>query len=1069
MEEALHGNEAAVKTLISKAKTDPALRWDIWRNIGSFPSDNAPRLFKVVAEQELKDQGNLTRYIEHTAALSYHTKGKWQSLEALKAADPSTSFDLEQAFSIAKTDASLYPCIKRLLASVTSEDFAAFYQRTSDIQSLSIAFQAGIDVSECVSLGSLVSEDAATRFDAFTKLTYSHKMSRPVPIRTYTLLKAAAPALFCEPSPRVRNQLFGGMRYFLFRLIASTYALDRDHKAHELVIAAKEWLQWFAEWCRGLLTPGAPYRCQATCLQYIDLLLTIGLDPEVKGEPSPTKFPFSIPILTESFTIQLLNAVPSEFYDVRREAARLVSLKPRFVDVDNLIKHSLALMGGKRGREGDGAARVALLAWHTSGKDSNFLNQLISSTCDLATNLQFEEGLHGYFEALALLQKSGARLPADKLLKAIYSVWTGCEDVLCNGAPEGNAPRAQQAWQDTLSFSWRAVKESASLAAELVPFLDYDVCKELGTKIVQQITHIRHRGAFASLTPTLEAVCIKLGPELSLQWLNTELKRVREERMLVTRRSAGLPLLVTSILSTAPQYLNEVFDELFKMASAPVTDPGALELPQVHAFNCIRAIILDGRLDHPAEHVSRALELAFGTFENPAWVLRNCAVMLFATTHQRLFGVRPKQQYPAPVFFSRYPRVLQLLLDHFKRANGDTVESVYPGLAILLRLEPGNEKNAGLREIEQLTLPLLSSRIWKVRELTARVIGRISSSPDTVDRLVDGLSLRNQNRLHGHALALKELNWKPDRDLTHLIINNACFETRISLIQLQPGRKEPRPLQNGLNPCRAVFESFQAHDSLDETIFDDPDVDRWSPVYESESSKIPDEKWTGILERAKGPGLQVKGLAHVDSEAASKFTTNNYARSVQEFAIQRAPNIEKVQELASSEQPVSSRISAVKALRKVDTDTEKWILFNLLSDDDENVRAQAAVVASRVLEFPAVASPRYCEIKLVTRISPSYIGKQLAKALVQRKPDVDDTTDLFEVEKENMYRDLSYWTLLGSHATIESEPENFGSIKQSLSKLDFEAPFGPSAQESMIVLKAQIAAIDQSMKNYKNC
>lgn len=1068
MEAALQGNEAAVKKLLSQTESNSDLRWEIWKNVGKFPSDNAPRMFKRLVEEELKDRGSLDRFLKFTATRSNQDEGKWQSLEALSAVDKSVKADLRQAFFVAKTDAKLSPYVKRfLLTSVTPEDFSTFYQETPDPQSLNLAFQAGIDVSDCVSLESLVSENPSSRFDAFRMLTYSQKMSRPVSKRIYSLIKKASPALFCEPSPRVRNQLYSAMRHFLFRLVSSTYALHRDNTNHDLVDAAREWLDWFAAWCRSLLLPGAPYRCQATCIQYIDLLLSFGLDPEVKGEPLPTKFPFSVPILTRGFSIQLLNAVPSEFYDIRREAARLVAANPRFIDISSLLRHSLALMSGKRGREGDGAARVALLAWQTSGKSQLFVDQLVSDTCNLAGNPQFENGIHGYFEALALLQNSGAQLPKNKLLNAIYDVWGACEDVLCNGAPEGNAPRAQQAWQETLSFSWRAVKESAMLAAELVPEISDDVTKELGVKVVQQITRIRHRGAFASLTPTLEAVCRRLGPDVSLQWLNMELTRIREERMLVTRRSAGLPLLVTSILSSAPQHLDDVFEELITMALTPVTDPDALELPQVHAFNCIRAIILDGRLEHPADHVTRALELAFGTFESPAWVLRNCAVMLFATIHQRLFGVRPRQQYSAPVFFSRYPKVRQLLLKYFEQASGDSVEKVYPGLAILLRLDPGDENYVGLREIEQLILPLLSSRIWKIRELTARVLGRISSSSETISQLVKGLSLRNQNKLHGHSLALRELKWVPDCDLTSLIENNPCFETRISLIQLQPGRKVPCPDQHELNSSRAVFESYQAQDSFDEKILDCTEVDRWSAVYQAEPPNISGAAWARILASAKAPELQVKCLAHVDRNIAKQFTSERYARSVRERAIQRAPDIRTIQNFAKADQPVTSRISAVRALQKVDSDQDKWILFQMLSDDDENVRSVAAAVASRALRFSSVASSRYCEVCLIDRISPSYVGGELIRALSQAIPDIDSTSDLFEVEKENMYRDMGYWELLGSRASLEAPPPNFQMLKHKLSRLDFEIPFGPSAQESTVTLRAQVTAVEQGLEKFR--
>jgi hypothetical protein len=87
------------------------------------------------------------------------------------------------------------------------------------------------------------------------------------------------------------------------------------------------------------------------------------------------------------------------------------------------------------------------------------------------------------------------------------------------------------------------------------------------------------------------------------------------EQMSTTRRSAGIPALMTGILSansTTPSF-HDVMNDLNSLARQPVSLPAKDEtnLPQVHAMNCLKEILKSSTLGRKAEsHLADCLQLA---------------------------------------------------------------------------------------------------------------------------------------------------------------------------------------------------------------------------------------------------------------------------------------------------------------------------------------------------------------------------------------------------------------------------------------------------------------------------
>jgi hypothetical protein len=89
----------------------------------------------------------------------------------------------------------------------------------------------------------------------------------------------------------------------------------------------------------------------------------------------------------------------------------------------------------------------------------------------------------------------------------------------------------------------------------------------------------------------------------------------------LTRRSAGLPAIITAILGAHPEqsFFDKAVFELQAIASSLQEDghdSGNLRLPQVHALNCLKDVFTNTLLGTATEpHMARTLDIAAGCLE----------------------------------------------------------------------------------------------------------------------------------------------------------------------------------------------------------------------------------------------------------------------------------------------------------------------------------------------------------------------------------------------------------------------------------------------------------------------
>jgi hypothetical protein len=165
----------------------------------------------------------------------------------------------------------------------------------------------------------------------------------------------------------------------------------------------------------------------------------------------------------------------------------------------------------------------------------------------------------------------------------------------------------------------------------------------------------------------------------------------------ITRRSGGLPMLITAILvaemdvhrsdltKSALAQLTELAESSVDSSTFQDIEPAKWDLPQVHAQNTMRSIFIESKLSHASfGYVEDALVVAikgfssdmfpgFNSFPDGSFPIRNSSIMLFDSLLSRALGQKfarqdidpsaPNKSVSSKVFFSKFPRFHQYLLN----------------------------------------------------------------------------------------------------------------------------------------------------------------------------------------------------------------------------------------------------------------------------------------------------------------------------------------------------------------------------------------------------------------------
>ncbi|ODV96657.1 hypothetical protein PACTADRAFT_15190 [Pachysolen tannophilus NRRL Y-2460] len=633
------------------------------------------------------------------------------------------------------------------------------------------------------------------------------------------------------------------------KMIKKNKFLDEAEEKCKQVEISKQFLIQVLNFISDNLRPGVCYQRCYSCLKILNVLIKSGLDETVDRqyyEKLHIDYPFNLEIYSDRKLSRLLiDNVANDFEDVRNLAVSILLMSSNLNSYENdlnlIVDRSFEMLADLRGRKGISGAKSLQFLCESSSLNKSFKKNILTRLVhDLTDRIQlakldlrsavYQSNIYGYYLALNLIFEN---LKIDDedfysnliniVVLSIFDIWTLAKPILSHDSPEGNLPKELQdqeedlsceleakygpATQVVLSYSWRAVKESSALLSTFLSRIDddriafstedYDLIR-IGDLIIQQLSTIRHPGAFSSVYPTFLSCCERCfnkKSDLPSIWLRKNLSLIEDQNHLITRRSAGLPFLITGILTAEFKYNKKLknknkkpiekklsdndlilfkftFEELIRIGSLPFEDGNGeekLALPQVHAFNCIRALIVESQLSELSNfYIDKSLDLCLAKFSSRTWSIRNVSVMLFTAIQNRLFGTKKIDKnylctISSRLFFSRYKNLAKILLKNFQNSlaisQNEDMESIFPILSLLSRLHSTRGFNPIL-EFEPLLIECLGNKHWKVREMAARALPSVINDDEFYEEccsLLQKADNSNKNMIHGLLLAIKEL------------------------------------------------------------------------------------------------------------------------------------------------------------------------------------------------------------------------------------------------------------------------------------------------------------------------
>lgn len=403
----------------------------------------------------------------------------------------------------------------------------------------------------------------------------------------------------------------------------------------------------------------------------------------------------------------------------------------------------------------------------------------------------------------------------DRLYNLCESVWRAVRSDLCVDSPEFShdidATGPYGGPKDFLSYSWRALRDSSllmqAILQHLCPLKDEErllvgraqLLRSTYTLCFEQLTALRHRGAFSTVAQTFGLCCEQFATIPSLQAelqghyqvrpplicsgsAQRNLLLIRTDHMQeafhvltdqsskLTRRSAGLPAILAGLLNPSPtEDFNEVIESLVSLArrqnsaSSFTGKDQETQLPQVHALNCLREIFTNSKFRiRTATWLIEALSLAASSLSSRTWAIRNCGLMLFRACANRMDSASEvsalgTNDTPSPNQSRIMLNIAFELLDPKEEIASGSSELVLAGLDLISRISiPENDRLQTRRKI----LAQLGRHVWIVREHASRVYAAQLPASETLEaatHLISSITLSDQNRSHGILLCAREL------------------------------------------------------------------------------------------------------------------------------------------------------------------------------------------------------------------------------------------------------------------------------------------------------------------------
>ncbi|KAK8114995.1 hypothetical protein PG999_007064 [Apiospora kogelbergensis] len=629
------------------------------------------------------------------------------------------------------------------------------------------------------------------RSSAVSILIASPSTSRPYAVSSLNLLRKHLPAFHADTDAKFRYDVLGHSRNMIKRIMGAIASLQKEQarvmkkaskkgmSADEIAALTKEhiaFVNWYIGFLKDELVPTASYQRHITSLKAMEFVLNSGV---LQGDlPGSDQADSAFALLDTTWLRAVLDLVMDPFDDVRETAASPNS---------NTVAYQQGVVDDLESRlssaEKDLAAAVLETPVHGGFAALRYIWEALSKTKYTQEELDVLEALQ------------------TRCLKCCDRVWQLVRHVLCDDSPEGHLPEELEEvdgldTKDLLSYSFRAVHESSNLLRAMAnnaqfhgkPGLlapDNKTFDSIGNLTFDELSNLRHRGAFSTVTHTFAGCCqqvkhytsVKGGDTLLDKWYEGAIHCIYSQAS-TTRRSAGIPALIVGILSANAENPSfpTVMEKLRNIAQEPalISQTDGSNLPQVHALNCIKDIFKSSYLSKRAEpYLTESLQLAATSLRSEVWAIRNCGLILLRSLIDCLFGTNESKLSmeagwdgrTTRIAWHKYkdlPAVIVNLLELGQLSTTVsqgvvvTAESVFPALDIIRRAGPPEEFKDTLFG---LVASYLNSRFWHVREIAARTLCSFLLKPDWIQPVRDLLSESHSsaNKLHGTLLTFKFL------------------------------------------------------------------------------------------------------------------------------------------------------------------------------------------------------------------------------------------------------------------------------------------------------------------------
>lgn len=601
----------------------------------------------------------------------------------------------------------------------------------------------------------------------------------------------------------------------------------------------KKFASWLVAFLVSSTKPGSSYLQMSLALTVVKTLVELEFDGVERNiarklaKITPDGFVVT-PIFTRDLVVSLLNGTTNNYDDIREESCNMLLSCPGVILEEILMVHeraviekALGILHDLKGRKSEGGAKT--VQFFANYYDISGKNEKLKALCDLLITradagltvekvdktIYWNQRVHGIYTSLRFILNSiyPETFTRDRpfwtrrlthLIEQISGIWRIVQPALVGAAVEsvllGEMETDEIADEKhNLTYSWKAIKEGTALLSSIMainlaqeePLIGSELFLSSVELVVDQLATVKHRGAFASVYPTFVLACEicfrSTDPELAKMpqiWLQKNIALIESQSQYISRRSGGLPYLITGILTAEVSLkrrknldnslMESTFRELRRISSIPHIPDGAqkMDIPQVHAFNCMKHIVMDALLSGESiAYISQVLNTVLLNISSTNWSIRNCAVMLFTALQNRLFGTKKVGSFLPSVssrlFFAKYPGVDTILYDNLKEALGTSdkmkFEAIFPVLTILFRLEcpVGGDKSEKIRQFEPLLKNCLGHKYWKIREMAAQLLASILPENELLESIVQFLAaaqtLKDSNRVHGYLACIAEI------------------------------------------------------------------------------------------------------------------------------------------------------------------------------------------------------------------------------------------------------------------------------------------------------------------------